>query len=162
MPPAQVSVGIEIDCPDPIAVHECRELQESRRRYAALRPGPCVWDCDLRKQLRSAPDRQQRSLVPQTHSVTFPGPPRVTTPGNMTPDVQSRLVWQFVRLLTGPIKILANVPQIPGFLGVIIMRLTEASRQSFRLQPTPWGARNAACPVGNPRCSIPTPGPLES
>src|ERR1700731_3558539 len=57
-------------------------------------------------------------------------------------------------------RILANVPQIPGFLGVIIMRLTEASRQSFRLQPTPWGARNAACPVGNPRCTIPTSGPL--
>jgi hypothetical protein len=62
-------------------------------------------------------------------------------------------------VLTGPIRILANVPQIPGFLSVIIMRLTDASRQSFRLQPTPWGARNAARPVGNPCCTISTPGP---
>src|SRR6516164_10837507 len=78
---AQGSVGIEIDCPDPIAVHECHELQESRRRYAVLRPGPCVWDCDLRKELRSAPDQQQRSLVPQAHSVTFPDAPKSDNSG---------------------------------------------------------------------------------
>src|SRR6516164_6090258 len=81
MPSAQVSVDIEIDCREPIAVHECRGLQETRRRYAVLRPGPCVWDCDLRKQLRSAPDQQQRSLVPQTHSVTFPDAPKSDNSG---------------------------------------------------------------------------------
>src|SRR5215469_1385688 len=78
MPPPQVSVDIEIDCPEPIAVHECRGLQETRRTYAVLRSGRCVWDFDLRKQLRSAPDQQQRSLVPQL-SVTFLKSPRDKT-----------------------------------------------------------------------------------
>jgi hypothetical protein len=38
------------------------------------------------------------------------------------------------------------------------MRLTEASRQSFRLQPTPWGAKNAACPVGEEVLDCVEPG----
>src|ERR1700730_17551582 len=79
MPPAQVSVGIEIDCPGSIAVREHRELQESRPMYAGLQPGPCVWDGDLRRQLRSAPDQRRRSLVPQPHSMTFPKLPRDKT-----------------------------------------------------------------------------------
>src|SRR6516162_3028493 len=83
MLPAQVSVDIEIDCPAPIAVHECRGLQETRRRYAVPRPGPYVWDCDLRKQLRSAPDQRQRSPVPQL-SVTF-----LKFPRDKTRDVSS-------------------------------------------------------------------------